>query len=309
MNIQTVLGPVPIEDVKLADAHAHVWISPPKGVAPKHQLELNKFQSIDAELKDFRSAGGTTLIDCQPGGCGRDARMLAKFSETHGLHITSTTGFHLERYYPSGSWLWTSSEQPAIDYFVSELTSGLREYGEALATTIKVGFEGKIEGQTRILMEAAAEAARQTGAAILVHTEQGFNAEELPLFFDDRGVPPQQVYLCHLDKRADFGLHQELAQAGMLLGYDTFARSKYKPRKTSWPLLMQMIRRGFEDHIAIGLDLARNTMWQHYGGEPGLVYLPDRILPLLHNEGLSETVVSKLTAQNIAQFLVRRTEN
>lgn len=306
MELKTITGLVPVQDIKLADAHAHVWIAPPKGVAPKHQFLLADFQSIDAELKDFQSAGGTTFIDCQPGYCGRDAGMLAKFSETHGLHITATTGFHVQRYYPADSWIWSTSEQLAADYFVSELTSGLQEYGDGLATTIKVGFEGKIEGQTRILMEAAADAARQTGAALLIHTEQGLNVEELPVFFEDRQVPSQQLYFCHLDKRPDFGLHRELTQAGALLGYDTFARSKYKPRQTSWPLLMQMVQSGYEDHIAIGLDMARSDMWQHYGGEPGLVYLPDRILPLLHSEGLSETVVSKLTAQNIAQFLVRR---
>ncbi|MCB0163158.1 MAG: hypothetical protein KDI79_02955 [Anaerolineae bacterium] len=306
MELQTVTGLIPIEDVKLADAHAHVWINPPKGVSPKYLLELNHAQRIDAELKDFRSAGGTSLIDCQPGGCGRDARMLVKFSEAHGLHITATTGFHLERYYPSGSWLWSASEAMALDYFVGELTSGLRENGDVLATTIKIGFEEKIEGQTRVLMEAAAEAARRTGAALLFHTEQGLNAEELPLFFEDRGVPADRLYLCHLDKRPDFGLHRELAQAGVLLGYDTFARSTYKPRQNVWPLLLQMMQRGFEDQIAVGLDLARSSLWQHYGGQPGLVYLPDKILSKLHGEGLSETIVSKLTAQNIARFLVRR---
>ncbi|MCB9078691.1 MAG: hypothetical protein H6631_13910 [Anaerolineaceae bacterium] len=307
MELQTVTGLIPIEDIKLADAHAHVWINPPKGVSPKYALELNHAQQIDAELKDFRSAGGTSLIDCQPGGCGRDARMLVKFSEAHGLHITATTGFHLERYYPSGSWLWSASELTALDYFMGELTSGLRENGDVLATTIKIGFEEKIEGQTRILMEAAAEAARRTGAALLFHTEQGVNAEELPLFFEDRGVPANRLYLCHLDKRPDFGLHRELAEAGVLLGYDTFVRSNYKPRQNVWPLLRQMVQRGFEDHIAIGLDLARSSLWQHYGGQPGLVYLPDTILSKLHSEGLSETIVSKLTAQNIAQFLVRCT--
>lgn len=306
MELQTVTGLVAVEDVKLADAHAHVWIDPPKGVPPKHQIRLDDPRKIEAELKDFRSAGGTTLVDCQPGGCGRDARMLVKFSETTEVHITATTGFHLERYYPTESWIWSASEQAAADYFVNELTSGLQEKGDVLATTVKVGFAGEIESQTCILMEAAAEAVRQTGAALLFHTEEGRNTEALPLFFEDRGVPTSRLYLCHMDKRPDFGLHRELAQAGVLLGYDTFARSKYKPRKNSWPLLVEMVRNGFEDHLAMGLDLARSAMWRHYHGEPGLVYLPDTLLSRLHSEGLSEWVVSKLTGQNIARFLVRQ---
>jgi len=305
MELQTVLGSIPIEDIKMADAHAHVWINPPKGVAPKARLVLNNPNLIEAELKDYRSAGGTTLIDCQPGGCGRDARMLVKLAEATELHITATTGFHLERYYPSGYWLWSASEKNAVDYFVNELTGGLQENDDALATTIKVGYEGKIEEQTQVLMEAAAEAARQTGAALLFHTEKGQNVEALPLFFEDRGVPTNRLYLCHMDKRPDIGLHRELAQAGILLGYDTFLRTTYKPRQNLWPLLIAMVNGGFDDHIAIGLDLARTSLWRHFDGGPGLVALPDQILPRLHNEGFSGSVVEKLIGQNVARFLVR----
>ncbi len=123
MELQTVTGLVPVDDIKLADAHAHLWINPPRGVSSKFRLVLNDPLRIEAELKDFRSAGGTMLIDCQPGGCGRDVRMLVKFSEATELHITATTGFHLQRYYPAGKWLWSASEQAAVDFFVGEFHS------------------------------------------------------------------------------------------------------------------------------------------------------------------------------------------
>jgi|SRR5688572_23501362 len=309
MTLQTVTGPIPIEEVKLVDGHAHVWISPPAGVHPEARFVLDDPQRIEAELKNFRSAGGTTLIDCQPGGCGRDARMLVKLSEAAEVQITATTGFHLQRYYPSGYWLWSATEQAAVDYFVGELTAGLQEQGSALATTLKVGYEGKIEEQTRILMEAAAEAARQTGAPLLFHTEEGTNIEALPLFFEDRGVALDRLYFCHMDKRPDFGLHRELAQAGILLGYDTFVRTTYKPEENVWPLLLAMVQAGFTGQITIGLDMARSSMWRNYGGWPGLVTLPDQILPRLHNEGLTETEVSQLTGQNIVGLLARPAES
>jgi phosphotriesterase-related protein len=306
MELQTVTGPVLLEEIKLVDAHAHLWIEPPKGVAPKFSLELNNPHLIEAELKDFRSAGGTTLLDCQPGGCGRDARMLVKFSEATELHIGAVTGFHLQRYYPAEHWLWSASENAAVSYFVNELTVGLQEKDGVLATAIKVGYEGEIKEQVRVLMEAAAEAARQTGAALLFHTEEGRKVEALPLFFEDRGIAINRLYFCHMDKRPDLGLHRELAQAGVLLGYDTFVHPTYKPDQNVWPLLMEMVNDRLEDYIAIGLDMAHSTLWRHYGGGPGLVALTDQILSQLHSEGLSGTVVSKLTGQNIAHFLVRQ---
>lgn len=303
--IQTVTGPLLREQVTLADAHSHVWIDPPKGVNPKARFELNDPRRIEAELKDFRSAGGNLLVDCQPGGCGRDARMLVKLAEAAELHLTAVTGFHLSRYYPSGHWLWTADEKSAAAYFINELTAGMQEKDGALAAAVKVGFDGKIEGQTRVLMEAAAEAARQSGAGVLCHTEAGFNAEALPLFFEDRGVAAGRLFVCHLDQRPDIGLHRELAQAGVLLGYETFNRPLSKPEKNVWPLLLQMVRAGHVARIAIGLDAARSARWRHYGGGPGLVALPDAILPRLHHEGLSETEVAALTGQNVARFLAR----
>ncbi len=305
MNLLTVTGPIPVEAVRLADGHAHLWISPPDGLAPGSRLALDDYETIRAELTDCRAAGVTTLIDCQPGGCGRDAGMLRRLAEATGLHVTATTGFHRQTYYPAQSWLWSASEEAAAAYFVEELTVGTRETGGTVrATTIKVGYEGVIDGQSRVLMEAAALAARLTGAAILFHTEQGQNVEALLPFFADRGVAPARLYLCHMDKRPDSGLHRELARAGVLLGYDTFARPKYHPEQNAWRLIHALIADGLDHAIAIGLDLALSATWRRYGGQPGLSFLPEQIVPRLRAEGIGEASIRRLTGQNVAERLV-----
>lgn len=305
MNLLTVTGEVPVEAVKLADAHAHVWIKPPPSVMDDDAPVLDDYDAIVDELLEFREADGVALVDCQPGGCGRDARMLANLAEVTGLHITATTGFHLKRYYPMESWLWTATEAQAAAYFIEELTAGISESSRTVrATTIKIGCDGTFDGQNRVLMEAAAEAARQTGAALLIHTERGKSAESLPPFFDDRGLPPTRLYICHMDKRADTGLHTELAKAGVLLGYDTFLRPKYAPDENAWPLLKTMVAAGFGDFIALGLDMAFPNMWAHQGGEWGLMALPQLIIPRLRAEGVDEATIAKLTGQNIARRLV-----
>lgn len=308
VKFRTVTGLAAVEDVRLADAHGHVWIKPPKGVSGDARLELCDYAAIEAELADFRGAGGTTIVDCQPGGCGRDAQMLVRLATATGLHITATTGFHRQRYYPARHWLWSASEEEISAHFVGELTRGMQEAnGTVLATTIKVAHEGRLQGQTLVLMAAAAEAARQTGAAIMCHTERGMNAEELPLFFADRGVTADRLHICHMDKRADFGLHRELAQAGALLGYDTFVRPKYNPEERAWPLLEQMVADGLADRVAIGLDLAESSMWRHYGGQPGMTALAEEIVPQLRAKGMTEHTISQLTGSNITRWLVHQT--
>jgi hypothetical protein len=84
MKFQAVTGLISADQVKLADAHAHVWIAPPVGVTAENRLELNNYDAIKAELSDSRAAGGTTLVDCQPGGCGRDANRLLALAQATG---------------------------------------------------------------------------------------------------------------------------------------------------------------------------------------------------------------------------------
>lgn len=306
MKLRTVTGPVDVRAITLADAHGHVWIDPPDDVSGESHLELNAKSAICRELKEFNLPGGRLIVDCQPGGCGRDAGILAWLSEQAGIFITATTGYHLPRYYAPSSWLWTASVELATDYFIEELTLGTRETdSEIPATTLKVGFNGQIKGQDRILMLAAAEAARQTGVTMLFHTEQGHNVETLLPYFEQRGVPPNQLYLCHMDKRPDVGLHRELAQAGVLLGYDTFVRPRYDPETNAWPLLCRMVADGLDHCVAIGLDLAASSMWKHFSGGPGMSALMDGILSRLRSEGMNEAIIANLTAQNVVSRLAQ----
>lgn len=299
MALLTVTGEIPVESVRLADAHAHAWIEPPEGVAAEARLELCDETLILSSLRAFRAGGGTLLVDCQPGGCGRNAARLAKLSRASGVYITATTGFHRAVYYPPGHRLWSASEEQAAAHFLKELTHGVDEAPDVRATTIKVGYEGRIAGQVEALMSAAAAAARRSGAALLFHTERGRGVEALLPFFAARGVPPERLYLCHMDKRPDLALHRELAQAGVLLGYDTFLRPTYRPEQNVWPLLEALVEGGLARHIALGLDLAQRELWRPLG----LLALPQLVVPRLYQRGFDAATVADLCGQNVARFL------
>lgn len=312
--VQTVTGNVPVTAIQLADGHEHVWIDPSEGGSAEAHIELNDYVRIRQELESFRQAGGTLLVDCQPGGAGRDTLQLRRLSEDTGVLITATTGTHQQKYYAPDSWQWQASVDEAARYFISELTEGTRESLDAQAENpvrqpvraaiIKIGYEGMIEGQTCVLMEAAAAASQQTGASILFHTEQGRNIEALVPFFEQRGVPPHRLYMCHVDKRPDVGLHRELAQAGVLLGYDTFGRPKYDPEHGVWQLIPNLAADGLDHSMAVGLDFAFPSQWRSFGGEPGLTFLQAHVIPHLAQIGLDTEAIKRLTAQNVAERLV-----
>jgi predicted metal-dependent phosphotriesterase family hydrolase len=70
-----------------------------------------------------------------------------------------------------------------------------------------------------------------------------------------------------------------------------------------WPLLKALVAEGLSAHIAISLDLATASMWRHYGGQVGPIFLPQQIVARLRAEGYPETIIHQLTAQNIASRL------
>jgi len=307
-TVTTVLGPVPVHRIGLTDAHNHVWINPPAGVAPGAPV-LNDYEASLRELLLFHQAGGSALLDFQPYGCGRDARILQKLARESGVHLIACTGFHLRKYYPPESPLWELSAGAACDLFVREITRGTEEtLSEKDATPAQAGFikaacEATLEASPRHLFEAAASAARQTGAMVAVHTEKGASAERIVDFFQRQGLPPGRLMLCHIDKRPDPGLHQELARAGVLLEYDTFFRPQYHPEERLWPLLEAMGKADLLGSIALATDLADLSMWASTGKGPGLASLPSLIRARLLQRGFNPAGVQAMLGENVLQRL------
>ena len=68
-----------------------------------------------------------------------------------------------------------------------------------------------------------------------------------------------------------------------------------------------MVEAGLFGQVAIGLDLAAAAMWRRYGGQPGLSFLAETVVPRLRAEGFPAGVIGQLAGGNVARFLARRT--
>jgi phosphotriesterase-related protein len=167
---------------------------------------------------------------------------------------------------------------------------------------VKAACEATLAETPRAPLEGAAWTARKTGAALAVHTERGEAAEEIVLFLALEGVDAHRLILCHMDKRPDFGLHRELAQAGVLLEYDTFHRPKYDPEANLWPLIEKMAAAGLDGAVALATDMADPGLWA-YGGGPGPASLPGGIRGRLQALGLPQEVIAGMLGYNVAARL------
>jgi phosphotriesterase-related protein len=308
----TVTGPFPPNEAGITDAHNHLWISPVPGADPGAPV-LNHRKAIEAELNEYRRAGGGTIVDCQPGGCGRDGRVLHELSITSGVKVVASTGYHRRKYYAADYWLFSASTNAARRHFVAELTDCLEETRDSVpevrAGVIKIAFEKTFVESPVNLVEAAATAAAATGAALEVHTERGADVERIFQGLLGFGLQPNRIILCHMDKRPDFGLHRALAQERALLEYDTFYRPKYQPESNVWPLLEHMVAAGLADCVAIATDMAEAKLWAKMGEGPGLAGLLSRIIPKMKQLGFSPETIRNLTGGNIALRLARPSEH
>ena len=304
--VNTVLGPLSHLVFGITDAHNHVWIEPVPGAEPNAPI-LNQKEEILQELIDFKDAGGATILDCQPGGCGRNGLVLEELSRLTGVNIIACTGFHRKKYYPADYWLWKASPDQCAAYFIDELESGLLESRKSpnmvKAGFIKIALENTLESSSMNAVEGAAIAARQTCTSIEIHTEKGAQAEEMVAFMVDKGVDESKIILCHMDKRADIGLHKELAQSGALLEYDTFFRPKYSPEEELWPLIIKMVEAGLAYRVTLATDMAESEMYYNLGKGPGLASLPGLIRSRLTQLRIPENYIQLMMGENISRRL------
>lgn len=302
----TVLGDKLYTELGITDGHNHVWIDPVPGSDPTSPV-LNQFDQICEELKRYYSAGGRTLLDCQPAGCGRNGNRLIQLSEQSQVNIIACTGFHRNRYYPADYWLFKADSETAAKYFIRELTLSLDETEgqpqNATAGFIKLALEAEWESTPQATLKGAAIAARETAAMIEIHTEKGALAEKIIPFFEKHGVGADRLVICHIDKRPDFSLHSEIARAGALLEYDTFFRPKYEPEVNLWPLIQKMVAAGLDASVVLATDMAEYQMYKTIGNGPGLESLPGEIKTRLKAIGLPDASIQKMLGENITRRL------
>ena len=301
-----VSGPISPSSLQVVDAHNHLWIEAVDGISPDSP-HLTEYDAILSEMKEYVEAGGAAIVDCQPGGCGRNGTKLLQLSRESGVTVIAATGFHRRAYYPGSWWMWEAPSQAIARYFIDEVQGGLRETLE-LPEPVRAGFikcacESTVPETPQAPLEAAAWAAAELGLCVEVHTEKGADAEGILDFFVSRGVRAGQIVLCHMDKRPDLGLHRNLAEAGACLEYDTFYRPKYAPDRNVWSLIEAMVLNGFDSSIALATDMAEASMWRHLGGGPGLTGLVKEIRPRLEEMRLGTPAIQNLIGGNIARRL------
>lgn len=312
----TVCGAQPPSAIGFAQCHEHLMIS--KGISHDRNpaLCIDSIAKSAAEVRQFYHMGGRTLVDAQPGGCNRMSSALYQIAVQTGVHIIASTGFHKLIFYPEHHWLYTKTEQELADIFSHELTTGMflnidtdfhPNYDTHCAGVIKAALD--TEGLSPIyqkLFSACCSAVKATEVPLMIHIEKGSDPLELLDYLMARGLAPEQIIFCHLDRAvADLSIHRNLLAKGCYLEYDTIGRFKYHSDQVEATIFKQMADWGFEDQLLFSLDTTRERLKSYHADGIGLDYLFTTFIPILLETGMTEQQIEKLSHDNFIQVFTR----
>lgn len=251
-EIQTVLGPIGLDDLGETMMHEHVF---------SDFNERWRAQSIALsrqELQELIEAGGQTIVDVGP-NTSRNMDWYAELAPQVKINIIVSTGFYLERLVPEE--LRELSEDAYVERFTRELTEGIGGSGIRAAVIKVAGHKAELTPWEIKVMCAAARVQRETGVPICTHACEGARSQ-----FDvlvGAGADPERIYLSHVE--AEFGwegrtLQEEaryleaIAREGGTLYFNNFCFEFDTPHEDLMYLMHYLCDKGYAHRVMFGID-------------------------------------------------------
>lgn len=300
-TIETVLGPIPPQELGVTYSHDHLLWCPPPPYDEDTDLRLDSMEAALAELSFFKAAGGRALVEMTTREIGRDPLALRRLSAATGIHVIAATGYNAGKY----------SDVVVADRSIADLAQEMvRDLSEGMdGTPVRAGvlkasssYEKFTAGEKKVF-QAVIAAHHETGAPISTHTQAGTWALEQIKLLRGGGVAPEKIVIGHLDRRLDWDLHQAIAKTGVFLGYDQIGKEHYYPDAERIAFIKQLIKEEHDHQILLSGDLARKSYWPSYGfgNGPGFTYTLWRFVPWMLREGISRQQIDQILIDNPAR--------
>jgi phosphotriesterase-related protein len=298
-QINTVLGPVPPADLGRTLMHEHVLVD----IVGATRIGPGRYDGgelrsvVLPHLKQLRSQGCRTFVDCTPAYQGRDPELLARLSRASGLHILTNTGLYGAaggKYIPDLAFSATAEELAAR--WTGEFQAGIPPTGIRPAL-IKLGVDaGPLSKINSKLVSAAALTHLRTGLVIASHTGDGVAGMAQLNLLKSRGVSPAAFIWVHAQDEKDRSFHRKVAEAGAWIEFDGISPDTVDQNIA---LILEAKRAGYLQRALISQDAVEFHVGQERGGNsPGYTFLFSEFLPQLRKSGVTENETRVLTVEN-----------
>lgn len=299
--VRTLRGDIPKEQLGFTYSHEHIVCRPAFWAERgEDDLLLDDKEKSKLDVLDFKRHGGQTIIDATAVDYGRDVDAVYAIMEETGVQIVGTAGFNksflwnakvkeelkpiIGNYNTYYEWIDAKSINELADFVIREVEEGLE------GTPFKGGQVKFGTGYNRITpleektLRAVARAHHETKAPVHSHTEVGTMGLEQIELLRSENVNLAYVSFGHMDRNPDPYYHEQMAKTGAYLCFDGIAKIKYAPESTRIHLLLELVRKGYENQILISGDTARKTYYKHYDYGLGLEYIIAKWIPRFIDE-------------------------
>lgn len=299
--IRTLDADITKEELGFTYSHEHIVCRPAHWAERgEDDLLLDDAEKSKRDVLDFKSHGGQAIIDATAIDYGRDVPAVYNIMKDTGIRIVGTAGFNksflwdakvkeelkpiIGDYQTYYEWIEAKTTNQLADFVIREVEEGLEGTG-LRAGQVKFGTGyNRITPLEEKTLRAVAIAHHETKAPIHSHTEVGTMALEQIELLRKEGINLSYVSLGHMDRNPDPYYHEQVARTGAFLSFDGIGKIKYAPESTRISLILELVRKGYEDQILISGDTARKTYYKHYDYGLGLEYIIAKWVPRFIDE-------------------------
>jgi len=318
--VQTVTGPVPIDELGRCLMHEHlIWGAPGWWGDPKAYDRETVINKVIAEIETLKPYGVKTIVNASPGDCGRFEDMLREISERTGINIICVAGYYMQEFgctgYFSFRMKYGNAPQEAYEMLLHEVTEGIGDSGIRCGLLKIATGKDEITPYENLFLEAVARVCMETGVKIITHTQDGTMAAEQAKRLICLGVRPQDIMIGHLNEIMNIGELISVFEQGVYGGFDRCGLQTYlncPPEEWQMVAIGAMALAGYSDRIILSHDLScvrmgRDYIWPQDIAEAlkdwNYRHIFTYVLPELKKRGLPSDVVESFVEANPHRFL------
>ncbi|WCA58347.1 phosphotriesterase [Agrobacterium tumefaciens] len=271
----------------------------------KHNITLDDEPLAIAELKDFATAGGQTVVEPTCQGIGRDPLALRRISEATGLNVVMGAGYYLASSHPEK--VAGLTVEAIADEIVHEALHGVDGTDVRIGLIGEIGVSADFTAAEEKSLRGAAQAQVRTGLPLMVHLPGWLRLGHRVLdIVADEGADLNHTVLCHMNpSHADITYQSELADRRAFIEYDMIGMDFfYADQQVQCPSdedaarsIVTLAEGGYLDRILLSHDVFLKMMLTRYGGN-GYAYILRHFLPRLKRHGLDDATLQTLMRDN-----------
>ena len=242
------------------------------------------------------------------------------------MNIVCTTGFYTEHMGAGLPTYWRARDPEEIaEHYIAEIREGIAGTDGIHPGAIKAATGVEVSDAERRVLTGAAMAQRETGVAIITHTENSLHGDTQQDIFEENGADLSRVLIGHQDQIGDATALCKLAERGTYVGIDRIGFSALASDEVRADHAATLVKEGFlsqlclsQDHVCAltgpklpfwippefrqAVAEGREQMQWDASGRP-YTYIVTDFVPMLLERGVTEKDIDTIFVDNPRRLL------